>query len=304
MPTLTQSCCCLCLCCPTYQLCLKNPHLHWSRPTNGMGQFPGNFLFHLQNCNRYDIRHRSIHTLMDLRSNIWYLQHTTLHHGLHRLSSVYWRLHGKLNFSHLKWPHPTTQELGTRLWAIKETYPPLLRKIKDLVNLKKALAGDGDWNTAKEIIRWVVNTDKGTLHLTATCITDLVSLWTLPPTQRRLSEKRLERLLVKLRSIHLAIPGEIRHFYHIYMVLIKENRNTAYLSDDFHQEVANWHMLLHQIHWYPTYLTDIVQCLPTNLIYTDESGLGTWGVWLDPNANASIFVLRLPWPTYIMAVLN
>ena len=50
---------------------------------------------------------------------------------------------------------------------------------------------------------------------------------------------------------------------------------------------------------HPTNFVEIVQQLPTDLGYTNASGLGGEGVWLDPNPNGSNFVWRLEWPADI-----
>ena len=46
----------------------------------------------------------------------------------------------------------------------------------------------------------------------------------------------------------------------------------------------------------PTYLAEIVQRLPTNIGFTDASGLVSGGVWIDPNEDGRNYVWRLPWP--------
>ena len=78
--------------------------------------------------------------------------------------------------------------------------------------------------------------------------------------------------------MHLAIPVAIGHFYHIQMALTKANRRTAYLSKDFHRDVAHWRLLCSRMKQRPTYLAEIVQRLPTDLGYTDVSGSGAGGV--------------------------
>ena len=64
------------------------------------------------------------------------------------------------------------------LRALKEISPSLPAETKDSVSLKKALQGDGDWKTTKEILGCMVNTEDGTLRLP-------------PPSARRSSEPSL-----------------------------------------------------------------------------------------------------------------
>ena len=68
-------------------------------------------------------------------------------------------------------------------------FPSLPKETKDSVSLKKALQGDGDWKTTKEILGWMVNTEDGTLRLSPKRKAELETLIDIPPTQRRISTK-------------------------------------------------------------------------------------------------------------------
>ena len=96
-------------------------------------------------------------------------------------------------------------------------------ELKNSISLKKAWAGDGNRSVSKEILGWVINTALVTISLSPKRITDPTTLLDIPSAQHRMSQKKLERLIEKLRSMHLAIPGAIGHFYHIQMALAKAN---------------------------------------------------------------------------------
>ena len=52
--------------------------------------------------------------------------------------------------------------------------------------------------------------------------------------------KKMEKLIGKLRLMHLAIPGAVGNFYQLKMALTSAHhaiRATAYLSKDFHRDV-------------------------------------------------------------------
>ena len=78
------------------------------------------------------------------------------------------------------------------LWAIKENPPSLPAEAKDSFSLKKAMQGDRDWVTTKDILVWIVNTDTGTLRLSPKRMAELVTLLDIPPSQRQISTKKLE----------------------------------------------------------------------------------------------------------------
>jgi hypothetical protein len=174
-------------------------------------------------------------------------------------------------------PDQQTRVTELVLRSIKETYPSIPGELKDSVSLKKALAGDGDWDTEKEILGWTIDTNSGTLRLSEKCLKDLRNLLNIPPSQRRISRKKLERLIGKLRSMHLAIPGAIGHFYHIQKALTHASTTSAYLSNDFHEDIAHWRTLVNAMALRPTYIAEIVQRIPTDLGFTDASGQGAGG---------------------------
>lgn len=149
MPTSAQPCGRLYLYRTTYRLWPDHSHLYWPHPTDGTGQFSSNVLFHLRNSSGYDkILHcTSIHNPLDLRSNVCYLPHNTLRHIIFRSSSVYWRLHGRINFFHSRWSHPTAQNFWTCPPGNKRNLPLYPGRNRGLGQLKKSLGGDGDWDT-------------------------------------------------------------------------------------------------------------------------------------------------------------
>ena len=81
------------------------------------------------------------------------------------------------------------------------------------------------------------------------------------------------------------------------------SRATTYLSKSFHRDVKFWQSLCADMVSRPTYFVDIVQRLATDMGYTDASGLGYRGVWIDPNEDGVHYVWRLPWAEKIIADL-
>ena len=68
------------------------------------------------------------------------------------------------------------------LRALKEIFPSLPTETKDSVSLKKALQGDGDWKTTKEILIWMGSTKDGTLRLSPKRKAELETLIDIPPS--------------------------------------------------------------------------------------------------------------------------
>ena len=89
------------------------------------------------------------------------------------------------------------------------------------------------------------------------------------------------------------------HFYNLQQSLTVADhvhRATAYFTRGFHSDLRFWRRLCAEIPTHPTYLAEIVQRLPRDIGFSDASGLGVGGVWIDPNEDGRNYVWRLPWP--------
>ena len=87
------------------------------------------------------------------------------------------------------------------------------------MSVKKLVAREGDWTCVKEVLGWILDTDAGTVTLPERKLEEILTLVAIPPTQRRMGRKDLERLVGKLRSMHLAVPGAVAHLFHIQWAL-------------------------------------------------------------------------------------
>ena len=111
-------------------------------------------------------------------------------------------------------------------------------------------------------------------------------LLAITPSQCRMSTKKLERLIGKLQSMHLAIPGTVGHFYHLQMDLTATNHASHakyYFAKDFHRDVQFWQSLCADMGSWPTLFAETFQHLDTEMGYVNTLGLGCRGVWIDPN---------------------
>ena len=109
-----------------------------------------------------------------------------------------------------------------------------------------------------------------------------------------MGRKELERLVGKLRFMHLVVPGAVSHLYHIQCVMFQARTDRALLSPDFHCEIADWKVMADQTADRPTHLTEIARREPTHLGFCDASGLRAGEVWLDPSHLVKDLVWRHP----------
>ena len=149
--------------------------------------------------------------------------------------------------------------------------------------VKKLLAGEGDWECFKEVLGWIIDTEAGTIALPDCKLQELRDLLDIPLSQRRMGRQDLERLVGKLRPMHLPVTGAVAHIYHIQRALDQAGTDKTWMYSASHSDIADWEMLAEQTADRPTHLADIVCHEPTHLGVCNASGLGAGGVGLDPS---------------------
>ena len=182
--------------------------------------------------------------------------------------------------------------------------PSLLGEAKDLLSVKKVLTGEEDWMCVKEFLGWIIDMEEGTVALPERKIQEQRELISIMTTQRRMGRKEIERLVGKLRFMHLATNGAVANIYHLQQALSQGGVDRAWLSPEFHCNITDWQTLVDQTAPQPTHLEKIVRREPTHLGFCDASGLGSGGVWIDPSLLGQYLVWRHPWPEDIIAKLE
>ena len=81
--------------------------------------------------------------------------------------------------------------------------------------------GDSTWATQKILLGWVIDSVRGTIHLSQHRVTRLTTMLKEVEGQRQVSQKRWRKLWGELRSMILAIPGAEGMFSHIQAALVK-----------------------------------------------------------------------------------
>ena len=181
---------------------------------------------------------------------------------------------------------PDQQRQATEmvLQGIKDIFLSLPSELKDSVSPKKAQKGDGNWEVEKDILGWILNSEKGTFQLPSCRLKELKYLLTLSPSQRQLPVSKLRSLIGNLSYMHLTVPGTIRNFFFIQEALTKAGTaSKAYLYKAIHREIAHWQRLSTNSLARPHFLAEVVRRLPTALGFCDASGVGAGGVWIDPD---------------------
>ena len=81
--------------------------------------------------------------------------------------------------------------------------------------IKKTQAGEGEWACVREDLEWTVEMEDGKVAFLERKFWELLNILDIPSTKWYIGRKELERSEGKLRSLHLAVTGAVKHLYHI-----------------------------------------------------------------------------------------
>ena len=119
--------------------------------------------------------------------------------------------------------------------------------------------------TIKEILGWIIDTHKMTLMLTprrSSCLAE--NLDGIPSSQRQMSIKKWHRILGKLRSMSIALPGSQGLFSLLQEAFCADaGPSRIRLSPILHQILANFKQIHHHLHLHPTELAKLIPVQPT-----------------------------------------
>ena len=95
----------------------------------------------------------------------------------------------------------------------------------EAISLKKLLKGEGSWNTRKVILGWIANTVRQTIELPAHRKQALATIFQELQEAKRVSYKKWQRILGKLRFVSVAIPGSAGMFSALQLALNRPNKS-------------------------------------------------------------------------------
>jgi hypothetical protein len=191
---------------------------------------------------------------------------------------------------------------------------------KEPISIKKLQQGDASWATIKEILGWMVDTQKMTLTLTPRRSARLAELLdSVPAHQRRMSIKKWHRILGELRSMSIALPGS-RGLFSLLQEAFRADAgpHRIRLSPILHQMLDDFKQIHHHLHLRPTRLAELIPIQPTVHGSHDAAKVGAGGVllpmphavprcstlWPPPQGPTPHPVLwRLPFPLHIQQQL-
>ena len=144
----------------------------------------------------------------------------------------------------------------------------------EAISLKKPQKGDRTWTTRKILLGWVVDTMQQTLELPPHRKPELAKLPDGPCPAQRITRKRHERALGKLRFMAAATPGAQGLFGALQLALNNSNRGRVPVNRELKDHLCAFARLAADVGRRPTHLAEIVPQDPSCLRATEAAKAG------------------------------
>ena len=195
------------------------------------------------------------------------------------------------------------------------------KQCKEVLSIKKLEARDCSWSTCQTMLKWIVDSVNMTVTLPPYCVARLKEIIvSISCTQHRVGVDKWHRVLGKLCSMALALPGAKGFFSQMQEDLCHVKGKRVTLSTGVHEALSDFKWLAEDVANRPTRMYELVPLRPTVDGYHNSSGYMCRGVVLpgptsiprkfppqpsdtrlSPNTNgAHPIVLHVPFPKDIV----
>lgn len=173
----------------------------------------------------------------------------------------------------------------------------------DPVSLKKLMAGDGLWETRKEILGWILDGVERTIELPPDKVEKIVGILNDARRQQRLPRKAFESLRGKLRHATLGIPAGRALMGPLDTVLRHTPERSPWISlkrgTPQGEAISDFITLIREATTNPTKCSRLVPGQSDFLGYVDACGTGVGGAWVSGAKDIQPTVWRIEWPEQI-----
>jgi hypothetical protein len=167
----------------------------------------------------------------------------------------------------------------------------------EAISLKKLVQGDGSWATRQLILGWIIDVLRQTLELPPHRKLALAEIFTSLASTKRVTVKRWQKILGKLRFVSQAIPGSVGLFCALQLALSRPSDGRIRITKALRHHITTFASLAASLCHRPTHLAEFVPQEPSLLGATDAAKPGMGGVYFDHTGRC--FVWRFPFPKYI-----
>ena len=176
--------------------------------------------------------------------------------------------------------HPHLQKLSrAMLHGIHAIFPPpetTGHSGHDSIAHKKLVAGDGVWNTRKEILGWEIDGANYTIQLPAKKSSDICALTKKCLKQREVPIGLFRKLAGKLQHASFAIPNG-RALFTPFDMAMRDDPKQVVIDAALRQCLIDWRFLVQCLSNRPTHTQQLVAGAPHFIGYTDACKLSAGG---------------------------
>ena len=160
----------------------------------------------------------------------------------------------------------------------------------EAISIKKMRKGDGSWGTRKLVLGWILDTTRHTIELPPHRKEALADIFKSLVGLKRISRKRWESILGKLRFISVALPGSAGLFCALQLALQRTTSDGRIrITQELRQHIDAFSRLATQVAARPTHLAEIVPEAPHFVGATDAAKAGMGGVFFDPSGQGYVW---------------
>jgi hypothetical protein len=152
----------------------------------------------------------------------------------------------------------------------------------EAISIKKPLQEDGSWGTCKVVLGWLIDTVRQTIELPLHCKIVLVEIFQDLASTHRVTHKKYQSILRKLRFVSSAIPDLVGLFSALQLAHNHSTANRVRITALLHSHIATFASLAASLCCRPTHLAEIMPESPALAGTTDTTKAGMGRVYFDP----------------------
>ena len=169
------------------------------------------------------------------------------------------------------------------------------------MSLKKILKGDSSWSTRKTILGWIIDTVRQTIELPPHRKLELTQIFTDLANSKRVSHKKFQQILGKLRFVSTAIKGSAGLFSALQLALNRSKKGCIRITDALRSHLNAFASLAASLCRRPTHLAELVPERPAFAGTTDAAKAGMGGIYYDANCQPHLW--HCPFPPEVQRAL-
>ena len=156
------------------------------------------------------------------------------------------------------------------------------------------MKGDRGWSKRKEVLSWILDTERGTLELTDHHKCRISDIFDSLRDRWRVGVKTWQRVLGELRFMGPAIPGSAGLFGTLQLGLTHSDRHWVRITSHLRDHLSDFEALARDVSQRPTRLAEIMPDYPSTIGSIDTTKTGMGGVIFTPGQLPTLWQVTFP----------